>query len=376
MKMSMKCSLRLCLVVVMLLFSGAPVQAETPNLSKLGGLAEKYVAALNKYLAADNSRSWIPFVSSDKDKAGNEVRGYLDEALVVLMDDSLVRLKNDVKKLQAENRALEEKNTLLWLDKSSAPTSSKFYEIWKTTTSDIDDKISDNKRQINRNNNLVEQNMEKIQRGLESGGIVLTKEQFDGIFLTVSGEDQLESMVVLKNLYALSDAIKALMVESNNLIVSKKYYGIFLLATGAHQHQLQNNLKAIDDDYIPRITDLQAQNRRLMDETREKARTNPQYQSNLNAQETTDLVASKFKDLLAAQRGIIRERIAALTNIIQYTENAYKTVSLASNISDIMDRCVSDLQDLLAMPVLPPMAVENNLEQKFLEISDMLASKE
>jgi hypothetical protein len=360
----------------MLLFSGAPVQAETPNLSKLGGLAEKYVAALNKYLAADNSRSWIPFVSSDKDKAGNEVRGYLDEALVVLMDDSLVRLKNDVKKLQAENRALEEKNTLLWLDKSSAPTSSKFYEIWKTTTSDIDDKISDNKRQINRNNNLVEQNMEKIQRGLESGGIVLTKEQFDGIFLTVSGEDQLESMVVLKNLYALSDAIKALMVESNNLIVSKKYYGIFLLATGAHQHQLQNNLKAIDDDYIPRITDLQAQNRRLMDETREKARTNPQYQSNLNAQETTDLVASKFKDLLAAQRGIIRERIAALTNIIQYTENAYKTVSLASNISDIMDRCVSDLQDLLAMPVLPPMAVENNLEQKFLEISDMLASKE
>ncbi|MDR1051381.1 MAG: hypothetical protein LBP95_09955 [Deltaproteobacteria bacterium] len=374
--MSMKCSLRLCLVVVMLLFSGAPVQAETPNLSKLGGLAEKYVAALNKYLAADNSRSWIPFVSSDKDKAGNEVRGYLDEALVVLMDDSLVRLKNDVKKLQAENRALEEKNTLLWLDKSSAPTSSKFYEIWKTTTSDIDDKISDNKRQINRNNNLVEQNMEKIQRGLESGGIVLTKEQFDGIFLTVSGEDQLESMVVLKNLYALSDAIKALMVESNNLIVSKKYYGIFLLATGAHQHQLQNNLKAIDDDYIPRITDLQAQNRRLMDETREKARTNPQYQSNLNAQETTDLVASKFKDLLAAQRGIIRERIAALTNIIQYTENAYKTVSLASNISDIMDRCVSDLQDLLAMPVLPPMAVENNLEQKFLEISDMLASKE
>ncbi|MDR1296844.1 MAG: hypothetical protein LBO05_05620 [Deltaproteobacteria bacterium] len=374
--MLMKHSLQLCLVVAMLLISGAPVQAETPSLSKLGGLAEKYVAALNKYLAADNSGSWIPFVSSDKEKAGNEVRGYLDEALVVLMDDSLVRLKNDVKKLQAENRALEEKNTLLWLDKSAAPTSSKFYEIWKTTTSDIDDKISDNKRKINRNNNLVEQNMEKIQRGLESGGIVLTRGQFDGIFLTVSGEDQLESMVVLKNLYALSDATKALMGESNNLTVSKKYYGIFLLATGAHQYQLQNNLKAIDDDYIPRITDLQAQNRRLMNETREKARTNPQYQSNLNAQETTDLVASKFKDLLAAQRGIIKERISALTNIIQYTENAYKTVSLASNISDIMDRCVSDLQDLLAMPVLPPMDVENDLEQKFLEISDMLASKE
>jgi hypothetical protein len=50
-------------------------------------------------------------------------------------------------------------------------------------------------------------------------------------------------------------------------------------------------------------------------------------------------------------------------------------VNLASGLSDSMDASVGDLAELLSMPIAPPMAFESNLEDKFLEISALLAAE-
>jgi hypothetical protein len=110
-----------------------------------------------------------------------------------------------------------------------------------------------------------------------------------------------------------------------------------------------------------------------MAKTTELAASNVQYRNNLAAQRITEEVAVKFRSLLGSQRAILETRLRAIAEIIQYTDNTYQTVSLASNLSDSMDECVNNLGALLKMPIVPPLPFDNQLEFKFLELSERLA---
>ncbi|MDR1308913.1 MAG: hypothetical protein LBL95_03285, partial [Deltaproteobacteria bacterium] len=342
--------------ILLAILAASPGLAQFPFLSKLMALSEKYTGPRLRLEKADDSGSWIPFTRSEKAKVQTEIDDYLDDALSILLDDSLVKRKNRIKQLQRANRELEEEIAVLIVEKTAAPTSTKFYEVWKSSTGDIERKISDGRREISGNRSLIEKEMRTMGDELAAADNRLSHEQINSIFITVSGEDQLYGIIVLKNLYSICDILKVSMAESNNLAVNKKYYGVFLLAAEAHKRQLLQNMDNIENVYLPRLANLQGENRELMAQTRSLASENPIYQGNLEAQMITDKVADQFRDLLKDQTRIIEARLRPLEEIIRHTENTFKTVSLASSLSEAMDQSIFNLQALLEIPVVPPLA--------------------
>ncbi|MDR2386748.1 MAG: hypothetical protein LBE80_04070 [Deltaproteobacteria bacterium] len=373
MKRTLLCLTVLLTLLLANLFQADLATAQSQLISKLLNDVEEYVKVRYRFLSADDKDSWVPFVDSDKTKARKELDSYLNDALSVLLNDQVIKIKDDIKALYKKNRDLEVEITDINFKKIDSPSGKKFYEVWKNTTNDIDDKISDRRNQIRKNRLLIDKYMDDIVRQLAAGKVTLSKEQVHNIFIS-NGEDQLNAIVVLKNLYAICDILKQSIAQSNDINVNKKYYGVFLLATDAHKKQLETNLVKIDEIYLPKLLELQKNNQALMETTRSLAQNNPQYENNLIAQRQTQEVAEKFKVLLQNQATIVMERLEALEDIILYAENTYATVDLASSLANSMDQSVNDLQELLNMPVIPPLTFENSLEDKFLEISQKLAS--
>lgn len=349
----------------------SPCLAQQQYLKNLIDASDKYINARNLWLVADDS-SWIPFVDSEKTKASQVVNGYLDRALALLLDDSVIASKDNIKGLYAKNKLLETEIARLNLEKIAAPLEKKFYEVWKDTSDDMDKKIAGLRGQINKNKALIDRQITGISDQLANSKINLSNDQVKTIFISPSGEDQLNSIVVLKNIYAICDVLKKAIADGNDLSVNKKYYAVFLLATEAHKKQLETNLGNIESLYLPRLARLQEDNQALMSQTRDRAADNPKYETNLIAQQQTQEVSEKFKDLLKNQGAIILDRLKALEDIIQFTDNTYQTVDLASSLSDSMSQSANSLLALLEMPIMPPIDFENSLESKFLEISEKI----
>ncbi|MDR0620869.1 MAG: hypothetical protein LBJ61_03210 [Deltaproteobacteria bacterium] len=349
-------------------------QAQSNYVTKLADQASKYMEVRNRHASADDRGTWIPFVDSEKEKARSELDQYLNKALGILLDDNAAKNMNKIRDLYQENRNLQEKISDLSIRKATAPSDKSFYEFWKTTATGYDDQIRADQAKIRANLAAVDRLMDDIAAELSSAKLPISQDQVKSLFILTPGGEQLNSMVVLKNLYAMGDLLKTTIAESKDVNVSKKYYGVFLLATDAHQKQLENALTTINEKYIPKLIEIQKNNRVLMDQTRELARNNPIYQNNLSAQEQTLSVAIKFQELLRHQAQIVFDRLTALQDVIAFAENSYRTVDLAAALSNVMEQSASSLQALLDMPIVPPMLFESDLENKFLEISQQLAA--
>ncbi|MDR2142079.1 MAG: hypothetical protein LBR11_09875 [Deltaproteobacteria bacterium] len=353
-----------------------PLPASDENVGALFKKVDKYLALRDKLPnASDSFWSWVPFTADDKSQIQDDINAYLDQSLAVLLDDEAIKTKNEINRLESENRQTQEKIAQLELEKTTAPTDTSKLKFWTTSASQIDDKIESLKKKIQANISKIEGKRNDIKRNLEKSNIFLTNDQIKTLLITVSGQDQLDAIVALKNLYNLTETLKNLMRQSNNLTINKKYYGVFLLATEAHERQLNLFLDRLNNQYLPSLQALKEENLALMAETRRLAAEKPIYQSNVAAQAMTDEVADKYRDLLTSQRRNLEERRAALAEVLQYVANTYKTVSLASSLATSMEESLNTLQAILEMPILPPVAFENSLEATFLELSEKIAAK-
>ncbi|MDR1608910.1 MAG: hypothetical protein LBT38_10960 [Deltaproteobacteria bacterium] len=352
---------------------GSPLWAKD-TISALYQKVDKYLALRDKLPKANDSFwSWVPFTEDNKNQIQDDINVYLDQSLAVLLDDTAIKIKNDINSLAAENRALLEKIGQYELEKAAAPKETSALKFWDTSVSQYNDKIEDAKKKIVANTAKIEIKRAEIKSNLAKSNIYLSDDQIKTLLVTVSGQDQLDAIVALKNLYSLADALKKLIGSNSDLNVYKKYYGVFLLATQAHERQLVLFIDKVDNKYLPKLKDLKDENLKLMAETQALAAQNSIYAQNLVAQRVTDVVADKYRDLLKSQRENLNSRLKALSEVLKYVENTYRTVSLASGLATSMEEGLNTLKAILEMPILPPVAFENNLEATFLELSEKLS---
>ncbi|MDR1036915.1 MAG: hypothetical protein LBT40_10175 [Deltaproteobacteria bacterium] len=361
----------LALALLVSLAAARPAAADATG--DIFDMVDKFVR-LRADVATAADSTWVPFRSSPKERARSEMDGFLDRVLGVLLKDDVSQVKRDISRLGQKNADLQDRIARLEIDKASAPDSSRFYEVWKSSQSDIDKRIASAKRDMASNRADIAEKRGMIRIMLAREGIQLSEDELKNLLMTVSGDDMVDSMVALKNIYQVSGRLRELMGTTQSLAVSRKYYAVFLIATQAHELQLVRFRKKIAEEYIPRLDSIRAENQTLMARTRQLASENAQYRSNLTAQEMTERVAGRYRDLLQNQDKILSDRLAALRLVIRYVENTYETVSLASGLADSMEDSLMNLQALLEMPVVPPVAFESSLEDKFQELSQRISA--
>jgi|GEM_PF-6548664 hypothetical protein len=336
---------------------------------------DKFLALSDRYDRAEKD-GWLPKPFTDtKSSVGAEMNKLLDGALESLLDDRLVKLKREINQLAADNARLRE-NIADWeMKRLAAPTDTKVYEIWKDNVGDLDGKIERARQSITANQDKMADHKMTIRALLAQSGVELSTAEVESLLQTVTGDEVIEAMAVLRNVHTIIARLKELMTRENeNIHLAKKYYGLFLLATQAYDRQLELFLSRIDDQYRPRLARIRTDNSRLMDETRALARNAPKYNSNLEAQKITEKAAEKYDQVLKNQREKVEIRRREVGRILAHAENTYKTVNLAHSLAATMSDGLASYEALMNLPMIEAIPFENkDLELKFIELTQKMA---
>lgn len=298
----------------------------------------------------------------------------LDGALEALLDDRLVQLKREINALAADNARLRE-NIADWeMKRLAAPSDTKVYEIWKDNAGDLDGKIERARKSILTNQDKMADSKAAIRALLTQSGVEMSTAEVDCLLQTVTGDDVIEAMAVLRNVHTIIARLKTLMIRENeNIQLAKKYYGLFLLATRAYDRQLELFLIEIDKHYRPRLAGIRADNAELMEETRTLAKSDPKYNTNLEAQMITEKAAEKYDQVLKSQREKVEIRRREVGKILAHAENTYKTVNLAHSLAATMSEGLASYEALMSLPMIEAIPFENeDLELKFLELTQKM----
>lgn len=341
---------------------------------KIYDKVDKFLTLSDRYDRAEKD-GWLPKPFTDtKSSVGAEMNKLLDGALEALLDDRLVQLKREINALAADNARLRE-NIADWeMKRLAAPSDTKVYEIWKDNAGDLDGKIERARKSILTNQDKMADSKAAIRALLTQSGVEMSTAEVDCLLQTVTGDDVIEAMAVLRNVHTIIARLKTLMIRENeNIQLAKKYYGLFLLATRAYDRQLELFLIEIDKHYRPRLAGIRADNAELMEETRTLAKSDPKYNTNLEAQMITEKAAEKYDQVLKSQREKVEIRRREVGKILAHAENTYKTVNLAHSLAATMSEGLASYEALMSLPMIEAIPFENeDLELKFLELTQKM----
>lgn len=318
---------------------------------------------------------WLPKPFSDtKSSVNKEINKLLDDVLQTLGDDRLVRLKKEINEIEALNAYLSEQISDLTLRRLSAPEDTKKYEIWKNNSDELGQKINEARNEIAANEMLLVEKRRLIQSMLTESGLAMSQAEVDSLLKTITGDDVIEAAAVLNNVHSIIYRLQGLMeAEGENIHLAKKYYGLYLLATRAYYRQLELFMERIDNQYLPKLTAIRGDNKKLMFETEKLAGQDPRYKANLAAQQITEKAAAKYEEVLKNQRKKIAHRQAEVANILTFAENSYKTVTLAHSLFNAMNEGLASYEALMGLTMIEAVPFENtDLEMKYLELTQMM----
>ncbi len=367
-------SIKISILMGLLLLSPCTVKANN-YFADVYGEVDEFLQLSERY---DNAKddSFLPSILTDtKEEVTHDMNDFLDDVLLMLSNDEVVKLKKSIVKLTQENQEIAEEIAELSMSKQGAETEKKFFEVWKKSQNDIESKITRLRNKSKQNTLDIEKNRQKIIVFLQTNGIELSQEEADSLLKTVTGNDFVDTIAVLKSVHAIiANLQKTLKDQDENIQIARKYYGLFWLSTKAYSRQLEIFIERIENKYLPKLEEIKAENETLIQETRVLAAKNPQYQSNLDAQKLTSEAIRLYQKALRQQKDKVSQQKVQVAQILAHAENTYKTVNLAHSLYQSMDESLSSYNALMSLPMIEMTPFKNsNLELKMLELTEQIA---
>ena len=364
-----------CLACCALLLVSLASQAHAADmLNKIGKHADKAANLLQERGTAPES-SWNPLAATQK-SYDSEIRALLDKILATLCDDSILETKNAINRLKEENAKSEKLISELTLKKIEAPTGKNWYDIHKTTRTEIDERIASEKKANEDRIKYIDGLKNTIKSKLRNEVSLknISDKQLDSLFSTVMGESSLELIVVLKNIISLIDILKNNLIDSGeNIHIAKKYYSIYYFMTAGYVRQHDIVLERNDTVYEPTLHAIIDENKILMEQTRKLLSQDAQYKTNYQAQQITDRTAQLYARYLRHQRHEVEKSRAKAMKTATLAENTYLTVNIAHRLGQVMQEGQRDYEQLLSLQVPELILFENKeMEQEFVKLTERL----
>ena len=336
-------------------------------------IKDKLVEGSKLYEKKEKAPNSTLFFTKDKDDYQDKIDDVLNDIIKALVNDNLLKYKEDIAKIDKEIKRKEEKLAEYKEERVGAPTKSAIHK----TKADYDKKIKNTQDEIAILKNKKEIIYNKLKRDFKNIGVNLDSKQIDILLDRVDGDDIIQMSLIMDVLKQITAQILELMRDSDeDLIQAKRYYGMHLVSLALVVHIEQKYIEKLDNIYIPKLDELIKKSQDIIYQTqiaidKESSPSRRRvYESNLEAQQLTLKVAKLYKKhLLEAKNSVLKAQESAKKNLA-LAENTYSTVSLSSSLYNLIKENEAMLTKIsqIQMPNIVPF--ENiQIERKYKELT-------
>ena len=332
------------------------------------------------------------FTIWDKESYQDDLNGYLDDALSVLLPDTYRKIRDDLqeidnslRELRTEKSSIEAERAIEALRPTDKPG------IVETVVSWLDDDIEDQLRELEEK--ITEQ--EGKRRNLFESFGELTRERFDlkleeseieALLYQVNGADLVDAIVVAKILTRVETHIRGIIVENTEVTASEvrlQYYGFALVVRLIVERLHARHLENYDTIYLAALEELDRESQQTLRENEDTlSRVKEDKQRRVTVEANIRLLGMA-KRAIAAYRTILERRRARTANMLREAQKdalvargTLRTLETVMNIGHVASKALAEFATLseISSPDLLPLD-DQELYNQYLDISKMLFEK-
>lgn len=371
-------------------------KASSPDRSTEGkqDKLKSYIESAMKYMermAAASESSWNPAATTRADLR-KKINSILREAIDVLSSSTLRDLKEGADKLQADNDKLLKLIAADEIKKSSAPSTVGKLDFTTWTKKHYADRIAKSKATIADNKQSAVEIAERMQHEFEKQGVRISKEQVNGLLVSVTGEEDVRVFASIETVKAITIKLKAdVQGTQENIELAKRYFGIHVLLLRATIVVQEDYVNRIKDEFLPSLKNIENRtNDRLAASAKKQKDTSiaqdvrDSYADNDKADKITLAAIDLYRQHLnrvrvnmegSKEQGIVGS-IKPLKDQYDLAEMRYMQVKDASTLLDIMNRANANLSQIMNLSAPQLLSFQNQeVATKFDELTRELARK-
>jgi len=318
--------------------------------------------------------TWWAWVEDKKSNLAAR-KELIDEVLEVLGVSGLSALAAEHAELAEGIESARKQIARHQRDKLVAPAERPWWSLGKSRA-DHQEAIDAQRKRIESLQARQGEIVAEMRKQFEAIGVPLTDERVEFLLASVSGGDALELTSAFHNIKQINEQLVKLMAETDeDPDTARRYYGLHVILVEVLIDAHKVCAHAIEDDYVPRLEKIIADNGAVRQKTRQllaksgvKAR--PALQANLAAQDVTERAAKLYVRHLRDQRAKLLQTAATLAKDHAVATNTYETATVAGKLSDLIEASEQKLMALqkLQLPELVPFR-NTQLRRKFEELT-------
>lgn len=326
-------------------------------------------------------KTWL--WGADKESNQREIDELLDEAIDILSDSALSEARDRIRVLQDKAEA----SRLLIADyrqrRALARPAGKTSGIDRVnpfvkTREDYDDLIEDEEKALAAWRQEIEKEKIVFRETLASMGVDISPEGVDALLATVSGDDFVRMCSVFDNLKQTTVILRRLTDESGeSLDVAKRYYGMYMIIAQILDRIQKVYVRTIYETYIPQLQEFESRANENIAEARRLIRNGQGderiLQSNIAANELTISAVRKYVDYLEDLARFTLEKNRETERIVATAVNTYRTVSVSSNLADLIREGSMRFDQMLRLEMPPLREFQNaQLRREFERLTTIM----
>ena len=371
------------LAAVSILALSLPALAD--NERGIGKTTAAVLPLLDKGLSDVEEQHRLPksaWLRADKKSKQKEINELLDDAVDALQIEAVKSYREEVKQAEKSIQKSQARIAKYQQEKLGASEEAvlgisdlSFY----VNKEGYEQRIKDEQENIKKQRKKVQETRNAFYQHLKSIGVELSEDDFSLLLNTVNGEEFLDLKLVFDQVKALTLQLEKLTEESDEDVQqARRYFGMYTVLLRVLDRAQKTFLEDIDAVHLPKIAEFKKEaegNIREAEEGLESGGDRMILKKNIESNKLTIEALALYEEYLESQRTNIEGLNKLLTKDILTADNTYKTVSLATQVVDLLRTGIRNYELLLRLEPPNLKAFENKeLRGEIRKLTEMMRS--
>jgi hypothetical protein len=332
-------------------------------------------------LPADGDFIIKPIWTETREDRERRIRDLLDAALGIITDVPIVELQKKIEGLRKNIRELDDRTVRLREKQLTAPKDGVLPGFVTDTVDSLAKDIDDTRKRIEFNRADIAKTKGEVHEALKKSGIQLSPEQVDLLLDSVLSGDLVRLVAVFNSAKLIDAQLGKLLTASGESIgAARKYFAMHAALFAILVHAQDTIIAKIDNQYLPKLTEIEADIRRARAKTAELMKLENRedqkraLEGNRDSQRLAEDAARGYRRYLLQQREQVARARQRTTHDLRIADNTFETVEASFQLRNLMRDASASFEAIqkLEAPTFDQIFKNEELRREFESITRKL----